>query len=111
MSGGSDSITGFEPYHCLTGIWKINFQASAMLFQWLMLRADVWCHTRGRPITSTPLPSVKKAEPTLGFETQRRRQQKSKTGASVAPQKGLLFSKNFTKNNKTIVVQPTDSPQ
>ena len=30
-----------------------------------------------------------------GFETQRRRHQKSKTGVSVAPQKGLMFSKIF----------------
>ena len=30
-----------------------------------------------------------------GFETQGRRYQKSKTGVSVAPQKGLVSSKNF----------------
>ena len=30
-----------------------------------------------------------------GFETHGRRQQKSKTGISVAPQKGLMSSKNF----------------
>ena len=30
-----------------------------------------------------------------GSETQGRRHQKSKTGVSVAPQKGLMFSKKF----------------
>ena len=34
---------------------------------------------------------------TLAFETQGRRHQ-SKTGLSVAPQKGLVFSKNVFKN-------------
>ena len=34
-----------------------------------------------------------------GFETQGRRHQKSKTGLSVAPQKGLLSSKNFKKKS------------
>ena len=33
-----------------------------------------------------------------GFETQGRHHQKSKTGVSVAPQKGLMSSKNFLKN-------------
>ena len=32
-----------------------------------------------------------------GFETQGRRHQKSKTGVSVAPRKGLTSSKNFLK--------------
>ena len=32
-----------------------------------------------------------------GFEIQRRRYQKSKTGVSVAPQKGFMSSKNFKK--------------
>ena len=30
-----------------------------------------------------------------GFETQRRRHKKSKTGVSVTPQKGLMSSKKF----------------
>ena len=34
------------------------------------------------------------------FETQGRRHQKSKTGVSVAPQKGLVSSKNFKKKKK-----------
>ena len=33
-----------------------------------------------------------------GFETQGRRHQKSKTGVSVAPQKGFMSSKFFLKN-------------
>ena len=39
-------------------------------------------------VTHTPPPSLNKAT-NSGFETQRRRHQKSKTGVSVAPQKGL----------------------
>ena len=35
-----------------------------------------------------------------GFETQGRRDQKSKTGVSVAPQKGLVSSKFFFKKKK-----------
>ena len=34
------------------------------------------------------------------FETQRRSHQKSKTGVSVAPQKGFMSSKNLIKNEK-----------
>ena len=48
------------------------------------------------------LPSGNKAAH-FGFETQRRRHQKSKTGVSVAPQKGLVSSKNFKfKKNKVL---------
>ena len=35
-----------------------------------------------------------------GFETQGRHHQKSKTGVSVAPQKGLMSSKRFLKKKK-----------
>ena len=41
-----------------------------------------------------PPPSANQAAHS-GFETQRRRHQKSKTGVSVAPQKGLVSAKNF----------------
>ena len=47
--------------------------------------------------THMPLPSVNKAAHT-GFETQRRRHQKSKTGVSVSPQKGLMSSKKKNRN-------------
>ena len=50
-------------------------------------------------VTCMPLPSVNKAAHS-GFETQRRRCQKSKTGVSVAPQKELIPSKNLKKKNK-----------
>ena len=43
-------------------------------------------------VTHTPLPSAHKAAH-HGFGTQRRHHQKSKTGVSVAPQKGLMSSK------------------
>ena len=51
----------------------------------------------GECVTYTPLPSMNKAAHS-GFETQRRRNQKSKTGVSVAPQKGLMSSKNQKRN-------------
>ena len=47
------------------------------------------CHTRGEYqecVTYMPLPSANKAVH-CGFEAQRRHHQKSKTGASVVPQK------------------------
>ena len=44
-------------------------------------------------VTHMPLPSVNKAAHS-GFETQRRHHQKSKKGVSMAPQKGLMSSKN-----------------
>ena len=47
-------------------------------------------------VARMPLPSVNKAVHS-GFETQMRRHQKSKTGESVAPQKGLMSFKKFLK--------------
>ena len=47
-------------------------------------------------ISHTTLPSANKAAHS-GFEIQRRHHQKSKTGVSVAPQKGLMSSKIFFK--------------
>ena len=49
--------------------------------------------------TYIPLQSANKAT-NSGFEKQRRYHQKSKTGASVALQKGLMSSKFFLKENK-----------
>ena len=43
-------------------------------------------------VTYMPLPSANKADHS-GFGTQRRHHQKSSTGASVAPEKGLMSSK------------------
>ena len=43
-------------------------------------------------VTHMPPPSTNKATHS-GFETQRKRHQKSKTGVLVAPQKGLMSSK------------------
>ena len=47
-------------------------------------------------VTCMPLPSANKAAHSI-FETQRRHHQKSKTGVSVAPQKGLMSAKVFFK--------------
>ena len=47
-------------------------------------------------VTHTPPPSANKAAHS-GFETQRRHHQKSIRGISVAPQKGLVSSKNLFK--------------
>ena len=40
-----------------------------------------------------------------GFDTQRRHHQKSKTGVSVAPQKGLMSSKNLKQKTKKLLSQ------
>ena len=45
-------------------------------------------------VTHIPLPSANQAAHS-GFETQKRCHDKSKTGISVALQKGLMSSKNF----------------
>ena len=68
------------------------------------------CHTRGEGvaqevnlgehISCTPPPTTNKVLHS-GFETQRRRHQKSKTGVSVAPQKGLVPSENIFKKGVT----------
>ena len=50
-------------------------------------------------ITSMPPLSANK-DAHSGFETQKRRHHKSKTGVSVAPQKGLMSYKNFKKKRK-----------
>ena len=50
-------------------------------------------------IRHMPLPSMNKAAHS-GFETQRRHHQKSKMGAMVAPQKGLMSSDNLKKTKK-----------
>ena len=49
-------------------------------------------------VTCMPPPSANKAAHS-GFETQRRCHQKSKTGVSVATQKGLMSSNFFFKKN------------
>ena len=48
----------------------------------------------GECVTCMPLPSVNKAAH-YGFETQRTCNEKSKTGVSVATQKGLTISNTF----------------
>ena len=49
-------------------------------------------------VTHRPPPSANKAAHS-GFETQKRHHQKSKTGVSVAPQKGLRVCSHWTLNN------------
>ena len=55
-------------------------------------------------VTHMPPPSVNKVARS-GFETQRRRHQKSKTGLSVAPLKGLVSSQFFLKKEKKLGVR------
>ena len=43
-----------------------------------------------------------------GFETQGRRHQKSLTGVSVAPQKGLMSSKNLLKKKRSLEMTYVD---
>ena len=54
-------------------------------------------------VTCTPLPSANNAAHS-GFETKRRIHQKSKTGVSVAPQEGLMSSKNLVVSRKIVNV-------
>ena len=49
-------------------------------------------------VTCMPLPSMSTLQSHFGFETQRGHHQKSKTGVSVVPQKGLMSLKNLNKN-------------
>ena len=53
-------------------------------------------------VTLMPLSIVNKVAHS-GLEIQRRRHQKSKTGVSVAPQKGLMSPSNFFKNLKITI--------
>ena len=55
----------------------------------------------GECVTCTPLPSANKAAHS-GFEIQRRWYQKSETGVSVAPQKGIMFSNKLLEKEKNI---------
>ena len=57
-------------------------------------------------VTRMPPLSVNKAAYS-GFETQRRRHQKSKTGVSVAPQKGLMASKKNLKKERCMKIEDT----
>ena len=54
-------------------------------------------------ITCAPLSSTNKVDHS-GFETQRRHHQKSKTGESVAPQKGLVPPNNVKKLSETPII-------
>ena len=58
------------------------------------------------PVDRQTFPSINKKackrEIHPGFETQGRRHQKSETGVSVAPKKGLVSYKNFKKKKKSI---------
>ena len=62
------------------------------------------CSTRGESwgmyVTFASAKIANKAEPTSGFETQRRRHQKSKTGVPVAPKKDMCPPKTLKKNKK-----------
>ena len=82
----------FESHQCLAGMWKRRLGCHAGC------REVSRCCTRGESqlmcnVTHTPPLSS-------GFDTQRRHHQKSKTGVSVAPQKGLMSSKNLKKKKK-----------
>ena len=57
----------------------------------------------GESVTCIPLPSMNKAV-YYGFETQGRCHQKSKPGVSVAPQKGLISTKNLKRNKNFIAI-------
>ena len=70
---------------------------SLTCIQWIP-QIQLWM----RPRNNNLPPSANKAAHS-GFETQRRHHQKSKTEASVAPQKGLVFSENLFFKKKKII--------
>ena len=61
------------------------------------------------PEVRTPLLSPNKTAHS-GFETQRRRHQKSKTDVSVAPEKGIMYYKNLKKKFAFKTVLPGFRP-
>ena len=80
----------FEPHQCLlVGAWR----KTAQLPYWPP-RGQQVSHKEG--VTCMLLASANKAAHS-GFKTRRRRHQKSKTGLSVAPQKGVMSLKNVQK--------------
>ena len=88
MNGGTIG-PGFEPHqYLLAGMWTAKRSAG--------ISPDV---NLGERVTCTPPLSANKAAHS-GFETQRRHYQKSRTGVSMAAQKGLMSSKIFFKKLK-----------
>ena len=75
---------GFEPHQCL------------LVHMWKRVAGVTPEVNLKELLTHTPPPSVNKAAHS-GFQTQRRCHQKSKTGVSAAPQKGLMSFKNLIK--------------
>ena len=85
---------GFESHQYLAGMWKrrLGYHAGRQEFS--------RCHTpdESEGMCNTYASASLNKAGHSGSETQRRRHQKSETGVSVAPQKGLLSSKNVLKN-------------
>ena len=90
---------GFESHQCLAGMWK-RWPC------WPPRRQQV-LHHRWIPgnVQHVHLRKARIKLPTLGFETQRRRHQKSKVGVSLAPQKGPMSCKKifFKKKKKSFI--------
>ena len=90
---------GFESHQCLTGTWKRQLGCHAG-------RQEVGrCHTRGESqgmcnVTHMPPLSSNKAEPTLALKPRGLITRSPKQGYTVAPQKGLMSSKNLKKKKK-----------
>ena len=79
-----------EPHQCLfAGTWKKMVQLPCWLPKGQQVSHHRWI--QGLSCTQATKHTSKRIHP--GFKTQRRYHQKSKTGLSVAPQKGLKFLK------------------
>ena len=103
-------VTVAEWLACLTDMWEVSWSNPASYLCWNMhvgkQLAAMLAIKRLAGVTPdvnlkeylscTPLPSVNKAIHS-SFETQGRHHQESKTGVSVAPQKGIMSSKIFLK--------------
>ena len=81
----------FEPHQCLAGSGRDRSAAMLAAKRLAGVTPEV---NFNEHVKHTPLPRVHKAAHS-SFETQRRCHQKSKTGISMAPQKGLMSSKNY----------------
>ena len=81
---------GFESHQCFTGMWKRR------------LGCHAGCQEVGRCRTRGESQGMCNTYASTGFETQRRHHQKLKTGVSIAPQKGLMSSKNLKKKKNSV---------
>ena len=82
---------GFESHQCFAGMWKRRLSCQEVSR----------CHNRGKSqgMCNIHLNTAQIRLPTLALKPRGEVTRSPKTGVSVAPQKGLMSSKNFKKIN------------